>query len=170
MANVLPLDAQKRIRAAYRARFILAFSLLALVLALAAGLSLTPARVALGIAAPAEIVPPEKREQEHVKAVTRAQALVREVGPTLSSTSSPIAGVAEALRVKPEAVRVERILFERGSEESKLTLTGSASRDGILAFRTALTESGAFTSVTVPVGALVGSQGGRFQITLNGAF
>src|SRR3989344_1033845 len=132
MANVLPLDAQKRIRAAYRARFILAFSMLALV----AGLSLTPARVALGIAAPAEIVPPEKREQEHVKAVTRAQALVREVAPTLSSTSSPIAGVAEALRVKPAAVRVERLLFERGDEESKFTLTGSASRDGSLALRT----------------------------------
>lgn len=168
MANVLPADKQKRVWTMYRARFVLVTSLMLFGLAAAAGLTLFPSYVALEIAAPsvAEVVEGAGADRESVVSLERSQVLIRELGPLLSSTSSPIAAVESALALKPSGVSVTRVVYMSGAEEDQITLIGSGSRDAVSAYKDALTSSGSYTSVSVPVGALVGSEDGGFSIVL----
>ena len=67
-------------------------------------------------------------------------------------------------------MRVDQITYTAGSPSS-LMLVGSAdTTGGISAYRAALAADAAFASVSVPVGALVGTEGGRFSVTLSGTF
>ncbi len=71
----------------------------------------------------------------------------------------------ETLAARPQGVTVDRIRYESG-KPSQLVLSGYAPRYAVNHFRTALTDTGKFTSVSVPVGALVGTDDSGFSVTM----
>ena len=167
MANVLPLTAQKKLWRMYRARFVLVFAILLFILALLAALLIVPSYLALRIAVPpAANVSAAKHAGEAADAVAigRAQAVVRMVSPVLTASTSPTSVINSALSGRPRGVVVEHVTYV--SDSNQLTLSGTASRDAINTYRDVLQKNAYFTSVSVPVSALVGIEGGRFSITL----
>ena len=170
MANVLPLDDQKRIRAIYRSRFVATLSLIALTLALLTTLALIPSFFELNMASSAAQDSSRGPAGEDASAVAYTQALIKAASPILEATSTPVEAINSALKDKPSGVRVEHITYTLVSGGSKLMLTGTAPRESVNAYRVALGANESFDSVNVPLGALVGAEGGRFQFTLTGTF
>ena len=172
MANVLPPEAQKKVWSTYQARFILVTSLVLFVLAAAAAVTMIPSYVAVQLAETDEARESEETEEARAQTVAlqKSQFLIGELLPIVSATSSPVDIVTTTLALKPTGVRITRILYVEDTEEERLTLVGSGSRIDVSAFKDALTHSGLFTAVSVPVGALVGSESGGFSIVLVGKF
>lgn len=156
----------------YRSRFVMVTGLALLGIALFAAASLIPSYVAVEAAGgEEEVVSPEvTAEREIAFSLEYAQGLVRELKPTLLATSSPLDVVGSALSMRPAGVKVTRIMYVAGDGEGRITFIGSAPREQVSAYRDALTKSGLFSGVAVPVGALVGSEGGGFSIVMIGAF
>lgn len=155
----------------YRSRLVLVTSLLFLGLA-AAALTLFPSYVALQLAAPAASAANAAAEEDRSDAfaLERSQFLIRDLKPVLMSTTSAMSAVEAALDAKPAGVRITRVIYMSGEDEGRITFVGTASRDQVSAYKDALTESGLYSSVSVPVGALVGSEGGGFSIVFSGDF
>lgn len=170
MANVLPLPQQKDMKRRIRARFILLAGLVILFGAIVAALSLAPTIVSLRISR--GVV--ETETAQTAQAATgegaialRAQNIMTALKPIANATSSPSATIAAALSVRPNGISITSLGYAPG----RLTLSGTAARrEAVNDFRTALDANDIFTQVSVPVAALVGSQDGRFTITLTGAF
>ena len=164
MSNVLTSKAKKKLGSRVRARFIFVGAVVLLLGALVASLALAPTLISLQIARASLNTPSEEENEardDATKAV-RAQSLITALTP-LVATSSPIEILSEALATRPSGISVTSISYQ----EKKLQFSGtSARREGVSAFRDALEKSGLFASVTVPVAALVGTQDGRFTITL----
>lgn len=171
MSNLLPIPEQRRVWAIYRSRFIIALSTLLIALALLAALALLPSYLALEIAAP----PESDAKIAHAAntpdptGLARAQTIVRTLSPALTSTSSPTSLIEAVLAAKPSGVAVTQITYSMLSG-SQLSLTGSGNRDKVSAYRDALAKNPSFTSVSIPVSALVGSGEGRFSLTIGGSF
>lgn len=171
MSNVLPQDGQKKIWTMYRSRFVLVTSIMLLALAAFAAAALIPTAVAvISTESAAEMSQDDAIENEAALAIDYAQALIQELGPRLSATSSPLETVIFALQARPGGVRVNRINYVAGEEEYRITFLGSAVREDVSAYRDALTRSGRFSGVAVPVGALVGANDGNFSIVMTGQF
>jgi Tfp pilus assembly protein PilN len=169
MANVLPQKEKKRILREVRSRFILTLALVLLVGALVASASMLPAwisvRIALnGISHDSEMSQTVREDQaKHA----RALALVNVLNPLLLSTTTPSGGLIAALTAKPAGMSITGINYTKG----QLVLTGvSRDRQALNEYRETLEDEALFTSVNVPVAALVGTQDGRFTITLLGQF
>lgn len=172
MANVLPLEEKKRLDQSFRARYIGLGSLVLILAALVAILAMVPSFFAIRFAR-ASLAPIEtsaRASSDDQKQANRAQALLGALKPQLAATSSPTSALTRALAVRPAGISITQISYSRG-EPSKIVLTGtSASRDAINRFRGALEKDGAFSSVSIPVSALVGVQEGKFTATLTGNF
>ncbi len=170
MTNVLPLEAQKELWRAHRARFLAVFSIAGIVLGFIAALALVPSFVALEMNTQS---PDQSSEQsstkEGMRALARAQAQIGIVLPILTATSSPVSVVEQAIAMRPKGVTVDRVRYTGGSQKQQIQLGGKASREALTAYRTALEASKLFSSVSVPVGALFGDTG-TFSITLTGTF
>lgn len=167
MANVLPNGAQKKVWRLYRGRFVIMFSLFSLALSLLALLSLVPSYLALSIAAPpsSDITPGKgSAVPDAASAVARAQTLLRTLSPVLDSTSSPSMIIAQVLESRPKTLVVTRVTYDVSKKE--LSLVGSGNRSVISTYRDALTKDPRFATVSVPVSALVGSDGGTFSMTI----
>lgn len=169
MANVLPLEKKKILASRLRARFMFTLALALFIGALAAALALVPAfistRIALSSLPEGEIS--ETARDDQVQGA-RAAALVAALAPIVHATSSaPIDSVTAALALKPAGMSISGVRYSKG----KIELSGVATnRAAVSAFRDALEKDARFTTVAVPVTALVGTQEGRFTITLSGAF
>ena len=152
----------------YRARFFMVGSLVLSAVAGLALLTLIPAYLALAVVAPSTDVEHtlEGERIEDPTAIARAQALVTAIGPLLVATSSPTEVLSTAIGAKPSGVLIDRVSYRAG----QLVLSGSASRESIEAFRTALAVDTRFSSISIPVSALVGRDGNRFSITIAGSF
>lgn len=149
-----------------RARFLLALSFVILGAAALAALSLAPAEVSLVFFSP----PPARAAQGGVNpaqdrsATAHTEALLSAMRP-FEATSS-LADVSEALSQLPSGVSVDTISYSIVGHS--LTITGKAQTpDQVNALRQALQKDTAFGNVSVPVSALLGSQGGGFTITMN---
>lgn len=179
MANLLPKETLEFVWKGYRSRLILVGALVFLATAILAGLALLPAYVALRIelnsqekqiAAAAIQSDTDSQTRAERNDILRAKALLVRIAPVVFATSSPTEVIGAALLLRPKGVVLERISFVSGGNGS-ITITGDSSgREGINEYREALSKDGRFKSVSVPVGALVGGDGGRFTITLTGAF
>lgn len=102
--------------------------------------------------------------------IMRTQALLDSISPIIFATSSPTDTISAALALRPSGVRIDRISFA-DTDNGSITLSGiSPGRDNINLYKEALTKSGLFKSVSVPVGTLVGADDGKFIITLSGTF
>jgi len=171
MTNLLPPKSLSDAWSMYRARFLIAGSLVVLVFAGVALLALVPSFLALRISAapaPAQATSTPGSPQDAAD-ILRAQALVRAVAPLAAAATSSDAVIAEALSLRPAGIRVTHIAFAIGTP-GQMTISGTGSRDGISAYRDALGKDPYFTAVSVPVGALVGADNGQFSITISGTF
>lgn len=168
MTNVLPEISKREIWSAYRARFILAGSAVALVVALIAFLALLPGYLALHAVESVVVQPSSSSSNTETRVdITRAQALLTVLKPLVAATTTPLQIVSAALELRPKGVKVERITYAPGT----IVLAGSApSRESISAYKNALAADPHFTSASVPVGDLTGASGGKFSVTLSGAF
>ncbi len=173
MANIIPEEMRKSMQSRLRARFVLAASIVALICAGFSFLALLPSYFVLttdtsGAGSGAAISAAQNAQDR--SAISNAAALLSEVTPLSSASSTASDAIAAALSLRPSGVRVDQITYTAGSPSS-LMLVGSAdTTGGISAYRAALAADPAFASVSVPVGALVGTEGGRFSVTLSGTF
>jgi hypothetical protein len=169
MTNVLPIPAQKSLWAMHRARFLIILSLVMIGLAVLAYVALIPSFVALeaNSLTEEELSAQSSTAAESLKAMTKSQALLTAVLPVIAATSSPVRAMEKALSLKPKGAVVNRIRYVGTSKT--IQLGGTANRDVLTAYRTALEADGTFKTVSVPVAALVGASG-QFSITLGGTF
>lgn len=169
MANVLPPEEKKRLVREVRSRVLLTFALVLLVGALVAIACIIPALISVQFAIsdiPDDAELSQVARDDQAKHA-RALALVTALNPIVLATTTPSRSLAAALAVKPAGVSVTSITYSRG----EIRLSGvSRNRQAVNDFREALEADRRFTSVSVPVAALIGSQDGRFTITLSGLF
>jgi Tfp pilus assembly protein PilN len=170
MSNVLPQNARKKLLGDIRARFLLVLSVALLVAAIVGLLSLAPALISVRIAQESlrstEAAAGEAAREDQQKQV-RAQALIDALKPVMNASSSPMESVAAALLARPANISITTITYSKGT----IILSGtSRNRQAVNAYSEALGNDERFTTVAVPVAALVGAQEGRFTVTLNGNF
>jgi hypothetical protein len=166
MANVLPPSFKKTTWRIQRARFVIVLSIVLGVLVVIALIALAPSYLALEFAAPQTIDVPEveRRDPADAIAISRAHSLVTQLSSVISATSSPTELFARVLAVRPAGISVDSISYSE--TDSRISLSGTGTREAISAYRDILSEDQFFSSVSVPVGALVGASNGRFSITI----
>jgi hypothetical protein len=107
---------------------------------------------------------------ESKKEAAKTRALLAVVAPFAEERVSPQALIARVYELRPDGVSVETIKYQSG-ETGQIVITGNASaREPVNDYRTAITETGLFEGVSVPVAALVGALEGNFTMTLTGKF
>jgi hypothetical protein len=166
MSNVLP-TAQKKIEVRRFRLRILAMGAAVIALGgVVASLSLLPALISIRIAESSvtSSVAEASAKEDQAQAF-RAQNIIDATMPLATATTSPMDILFFALAEKPVGVSVTGMTV---SKESIMLSGESGSRVAINMYRDALDASGRFGSVVVPVSALVGTQDGRFTITLSG--
>jgi len=171
MTNILPVDAQKKVWRMYRSRFVIALAIVSLILSAVATLALVPSYLVVLIAAPpvTEVsILQDAVVVDYTAVLARAQGLVQALLPMVNSTTSPSEIITSALIHRPQGVMIEHVSYVSG-KTGQITIAGSGNRDSISEYRDILSKNSYFTSVSVPVGALV-SQEGRFTISLSGNF
>lgn len=169
MANVLPPAQQKQIVRMYLARLLLALACALLFLASIFQVALVPSYLALAFASPPiPHIPQGGTAAGDPLAVVRAQTLLNTIAPVVNASSSPSMIAAAALSDMPAGVTIQHVSVSSGTDASAATamIVGAATRENVEAYRSALTKDPLFSSVTVPVSALVGSDAGHFTITL----
>jgi hypothetical protein len=166
MSNLLPLAAQKRVTRMYRARVVTALALATTGLACVLLLALIPAFLTVSAAGPRDDAATVKRNVEATQAIMRAQRIVEQLLPVLSSGQGPSSYLESALAVMPSGVTVHHVVYGETGGAGSLMLIGEASRDKVAAFRDALSAHPLFVSASVPVSALVGTGSGQFSLSL----
>ena len=171
MANLLPEKDQKKIASDFRSRLILAGSYLMLGSAFFAALALFPSYAILFATRPQEATRTARiQNKADEKDLARTQVLVNQISPILSASSSVSAAILAAVADKPKGVHLDHITYA-GAKTQDIIISGAAdNRDEINLYRNTLAKDSHFTRVSVPVGALVGAEGGRFTLTLGGNF
>lgn len=172
MSNVLPQEASRSVWGMYRARGIIAGSLVLLGAALFSAVALLPSYLALqiGTSPTPSDQPLNSSDQVDRSAILQTQSLLAVLSPLVSATTTPSDVIARALAVRPSGVLVDHVTFTSGNPGA-IVLYGSASGgDAVNAYRKALNADSDLKSVTVPVGDLAGAADGRFTMTLSGNF
>ncbi|OHB18801.1 MAG: hypothetical protein A2854_02965 [Parcubacteria group bacterium RIFCSPHIGHO2_01_FULL_56_18] len=170
MANVIPREGLSKMQKRHGARFLLLGSYMFAAAAVIAILAILPAYVSVRIARAS--VDSETQESsggvgtEQATAI-RTQSLITNLTPIANATSSPTGALSIALAQKPAGISITTISFLGGAKPSILLTGTSQRREAVTAFRDELKASGRFSNVAVPVAALVGTQDGRFTITLS---
>jgi len=157
----------------YRVRFVLAGSAVALVAALVASVALSPSYLILQVSsgnAPSQSKSDAPSVALDRAAILETQSLLTALSPIESATSSQTQMIAEALALRPAGISINHITLTSG-KPGTMILAGSAKNiAAINDYRKALGNDSNFTSVSVPVGDLAGTQNGQFSITLTGTF
>ena len=174
MANVIPDEMRRDIERYKRARYILAAAAAALVCAGVALALLLPSYLGILIDAhrtvPAFAAVTPAQQASDAAAIAHMNALLAVLAPIAQASSTPTDVIARVLALRPSGVHIDQIIYQSGTPSS-LMLSGAADTNSeIKAYQTVLSADPHFTSVSVPVGALVGTEGGHFSITLSGTF
>lgn len=155
------------------ARFLLIGSLMLAASAILAILAILPAYISVSISRATLESSTEAAVQSpsgDQAAAQRTQSFITLLKPLASATSSPATTLVTALTQKPAGVSITSISFVGGAKQTLILSGVSSRREAVNQFRDALEKTGLFSSVAVPVAALVGTQEGRFTITLTGSF
>lgn len=171
MTNLLPEKERSSLARSIFHRFLLLGSGGGVAAALVFAASLLPAYFALEAERSAladvraNMESPDSLERTERSEGARVRLLLTGVEPAFAATSTVYGLVDAALRAKPAGVSLERIAL---TAESGMLISGTApGREKVQAYRTALLADGAhFSAVSVPVASLLGSEEGRFTITL----
>lgn len=173
MANLLPPQEQKRMRAHVRSRFIATGSLVAIVCGVVALLALLPVYAIIrgaGDSSEGPAVQGGLSQEEDREEIARARLLLRDLKPVTVVATSSLEMLADIFKARPKGTIITSIFFDRG-EEGVITLAGtSASREDITAYRDLLAKDARYKSVTVPIGVLAGTAGKAFTLTITGSF
>lgn len=157
----------------YRARFLVAGSFVAITTALLTALAFLPMYLALHAAkepvVPASLGKSGEIQKERTE-VARAQSLVTALSPFVASTTQPSEVVGIALALRPKGISVDHVSYASGVTGEIMIVGFSLAREAINVYRQALQADAHFKTVSVPVGDLAGTQGGRFSVTLTGDF
>ncbi|OGG58574.1 hypothetical protein A2765_02515 [Candidatus Kaiserbacteria bacterium RIFCSPHIGHO2_01_FULL_56_24] len=172
MSNVLPQSEKKAARRRMFAHFLLIGSIAFGAGACVAILSIVPAFLSVKIARAALDASQRDHAQgsvsEDQSAAVRAQGLITALQPIANASSSPTEALSLALAQKPAGLSITAITYTGGAKGT-LALTGTADRrEAVSAFRDGLEKTGRFSKVEVPVAAILGTQEGKFTITLSG--
>lgn len=172
MANVLPEKNLSQIKNEYHARALVTFGG---VLLLASLIASVPLFLASHNAANTSMIPkisdPSPEEIQFQKDVKRARALVFELKDAVYASSTPSQAIAVALSMKPAGIEVDQVNYTR-DVKGAIAISGTAPSPEVLdTYRAALLKRpDLYSEVALPVQALVNSEGGRFTLTLTGAF
>lgn len=166
MANVLP-GAHTTNARRMRARLIMVLGLTLSAAAVVAILALLPAFMSISIARAGLASESGSEAPTEQAEAARTLALVKTL-EAFAGTTSPSAVVPEVLALRPQGVVVTSVRYSSGVPASLVISGLSAQREGVSGYRDALVADGRFGKVSVPVAALVGTQDGRFSITLSG--
>ena len=167
MANVLPPQARTRLLRTMRARAIIVIGLALSMMAIVAILALLPAFITTAIARTGIASESGATTSAEQAEAARALALIKTLEP-FATTTSPSTTLLEALALRPEGVVVTGIRYSAGKPASFILSGTSARREGVNSYKEILLSEGRFGEVSVPVAALVGTQEGRFSMTLSG--
>ena len=173
MTNVLPQQARKGVWRTYRARFILTGSLVAIATALLSLAALSPSYFILQ-ADESGAASQNKTDADTASAdrtaILETQSLITALTPLVSATTSRAQIISTALSLRPVGMSINHITLTSG-KPGTMILTGSATTiSAINTYRKTLEGDQTFSSVSVPVGDLAGTQNGQFSITLTGNF
>ena len=156
--------------AQFRARFLLAASLVVLACALLFAVALLPAEASLISFA----TPGAQGKTQTTSTVTadktalgHTNALIKQLS-TLNATSSlsTLDALVAALSESGPGISINDIQYSVANQS--ISLAGTAQTpDEVNTFREALQSDLRFTNVSVPVSALLGSEDGSFTITMN---
>lgn len=171
MANVIPFEERKILLKRQKERYVFVGSVMLLVCALVANAALIPALIAIRVdratlVTSVEQVRAEVANDQAVQVYT--QGLLDSLNPIFAATTTPSTLLTVALQLQPPGISITSASYTGGAG-SALVLSGtSQNRQALNAFRDALEKEGRYSSVVIPVAALVGTQDGRFTITLSG--
>lgn len=166
MANVLP-SARTTLARRARARFVIVLGLTISASALVAILALLPAFISISIARAGLATESATEAPEEQAEAARTLALIQTLN-AFAGTTSPSTALEASLALRPQRVSVTSVRYASGAPASLILSGVSAEREGVNGYRDALVSDGRFGKVSVPVAALVGTQEGRFSITLSG--
>jgi hypothetical protein len=173
MVNVIPQEMQKIVHRELRARFVFAAAIVLLICAVLSFLMLLPSYFALTAttgAPSATSANLNSQSASDTAVLINAKSLLSVLAPLIGATTTPSQVIESALALRPTHVHIDQITYIAGTP-STLILVGSAvSNSDISSYKIALGSDTLFSSVVVPVGALVGTDGGRFSMTLSGKF
>ena len=174
MANLIPETIRREMRGHSQARFILSTALLAIIVAAIASLLLLPSYVMLSAHGPmrtggGSTLSAADRANDQA-AISHANAAITLLLPLINASSTSIGTIQQAVSLRPAGVHIDNITYIKGDPASLMIVGAADSPSLVSAYRTALAANAGFDSVTVPVGALVGTDGGRFSITISGTF
>ncbi len=175
MSNVLPLLARNTILRDTQARVVTVGAHVASASAVVAILALVPAFLTSAIPLLSDAVPVTSDEtsalyEENRKEASRIRAALSVLAPFTEERPQVQKIIARVYELRPGGVDIERMQYQSG-KPGQITLTGvSDAREPVNDFRAALVAEGFFSSVSVPVAALVGALDGRFTMTLSGDF
>lgn len=161
---------------AARARFLLTGALVLSVAALIAILALIPAYLSvalprMSLADAIQTDDKERSQEESDREIgSKTRALLATLAPFSEERPRVYSLIARAYALRPSGITIERMTYAAGTR-GEITIVGTAlSREHVSTYRAALAAESAFTSVSVPVAALVGASLGRFTVTLSGEF
>lgn len=138
-------------------------------------LALLPAFLSATIPLLSENVPTPSEEtkmlfEENRKEAAQTRATLAVLAPYAVERPSVQKVIQRIYELLPSGVYIERLQYQMG-ERGQITITGlSDAREPVNDFRAVLVAEGFFSSVSVPVAALVGALDGRFTMTLSGDF
>ncbi len=171
MSNVISREGRIAVGRMYRARFMIAGGLIFSATAFFAGLALLPAYLALhAVDAPSNARSASSSQERDRAEINRAVALLSILSPLVAATTTPTNTISRALSLRSAGVHIDHITYTTG-EGGTIVISGTADTPTkIDAYRKSLSSEPMFTSVSVPVGDLVGAKGGHFSVTLQGTF
>ena len=174
MSNLLPREAQRTVWRTYRARFVAAGSLVALGTAFLSGIALLPMYVALHTNDTPSTASSREIKTSEVQAaradVLRAQSLLTTLAPYALASTTPSDVIAVALKLRPKGISIDHIGYTMGAQGELMIVGLAPTREAINLYRQALQADPHFKGVSIPIGDLAGTQGGRFSVTLLGDF
>ena len=172
MANILPPDAEKKMIELSRARYVIISSTILIIVAAIVAGSLLPSYLVLhfnpgGIVIPNTITDSEISADK--QALMGSQSLLNVFAPSVAPVT-PTDAIRTALTLRPQGIHVDHVSYTAGTTGTIILQGYADNTDAINAYKAALLSSKHFSAVDVPVGVLVGSDNGRFDVTLSGAF
>lgn len=158
----------------YRARFMIAGSLVSLFVAGLCALALLPSYLAIhaaDIQNAATSTSAKTASDADRASVSATRIMLESLSPILTATTTPSVVITKILSLRPPTIRIDHLTYSGGDQGTTVVTGSAATREAINGYRQALSSDALFKTVSVPVGDLTGAPGARFSLTLTtGAF
>jgi hypothetical protein len=174
MSNLLPVHTVQALNQLYKHRLIAIASTFLLIIGIGAGIILLPSymivkknQMSTGSNVKLSTLTASAEDRA---LITHIQSRMNVLSPFADATSTPSILIKTVLADRPSGVSVNHITFTSGKTFT-IVLTGvSVSPDKIGTYQASLTQDHHFSNVSVPIGALAGTNDGSFTITVVGTY